>query len=143
MQVASCSVNAKLRLFKQGHVNVIKSLILYSVYIFSLKYYTFSYKPIRKFTSIAYTDTVNLQSLHVEESTGSMLWFGMCNNYIFMGMRAKRNCAIDSHFVHGELALGILCGKWYAIENVWGRLFLSFWRYYLGILYIVRCTTMC
>ena len=34
--------------------------------------------------------------------------FGMCNNYIFMGRRAKRNSAIDSRFVHGELALGIL-----------------------------------
>ena len=61
---------------------------------------------------------------------------------IIMGRQAKRNYAMYSHLYMASFTLGILCSKWYAIENVWGSVFLSFWRYYLGILYIARCATM-
>ena len=51
------------------------------------------------------------------------------------GRWAMHNCAmymVSSHLGH----CGFFYSKRYAIENVWGRVFLSFWRYYLGVLYM-------
>ena len=44
---------------------------------------------------------------------------------IIMGRWAIRNCEKCVHFCTREFTLGILCGKRYATENVWGSVFLS------------------
>ena len=61
---------------------------------------------------------------------------------LWVGGQSVNYCANALMFVHGELVLGILCSRWYAIENVWGSVFLSFLRYYFGILHNVRCSTV-